>query len=61
MKETEVKQVFIGELFYCNQSSAFYRRIAKPAGATSKVDYVWAETAKDKEVFPFPPDYRVVV
>jgi len=61
MKETEVKHVFIGELFYCHQTNMFYRRIQKPDSATSKGDYVWGERAKDKEVFPFTSDYRVVV
>lgn len=58
MRETSVDEVFVGELFYCQDRKAFFRRIE---AQDNFADVVWAESAKDKEVFKFEPQYKVVV
>ena len=63
MKQAKVKDVFDGELFYCNTSARFYRRVVSLDGTVPDPEHTaCAEEARTPGKFVyFSPNATVVV
>lgn len=61
MKEAKVKNVFEGELFFCPERKAFYRRLKDKQADDGQI-FVYAEPAnRQGPSISFHPNEKVVV